>query len=178
MTKKRQTPEERCLIAAANSALEKGNIDKARLADAAGISQVLLTRVLNGASRMSAGTWKKICAGLELDYEEILQKTSTALRDAKAVLEGIPEEPPVDPAKLQKQIEEWPSVVSNEPKPVGVLVPAPQEELYRLFLFCEERMADSLRMGIWMAPEQLHKLLTAMYALRDASLAMQEGETY
>ncbi len=57
-----------------------------------------------------------------------------------------------------------------------VMVHAEPEDLHRLYLFCEERMADTLRMGTWMTPEELYKLMQAMYALRDASLALQPGE--
>ena len=67
-------------------------------------------------------------------------------------------------------------LVSNEPEQDCVTIKAPPEDLYRLFLFCEERMADNLRMGTRMEPEQLYKLMQAMYALRDASLALQPGE--
>lgn len=57
-----------------------------------------------------------------------------------------------------------------------VVVNAKAEELYRLFLFCEERMADNLELGTRMPPEELYKIMQAMYALRDASLKLQEGE--
>ena len=176
MTEKSLTPEERCLIEAAKEAIKLNGEDKGRLADAVGLSQVLLTRVLNGQSRMSAGTWKKICAELGLDYDEVCEKMSTPLRDARAVLEGIPEGPAIDPTKLQKQIECWPPVVSNATEEDCVVIRAPQEDLYRLFLFCEERMADNLRMGTRMPPIELHKLMCAMYALRDATMQLQAGE--
>lgn len=176
MTEKSLTPEERCLIEAVKEAIKLNGEDKGRLADAVGLSQVLLTRVLNGQSRMSAGTWKKICAELGLDYEEVCARMSTPLRDSKAVLEGIPEEPAIDPVKMQKQIECWPPVVSNATEEDCVVIRAPQEDLYRLFLFCEERMADNLRMGTRMPPIELHKLMCAMYALRDATMQLQAGE--
>lgn len=176
MTEKSLTPEERCLVEAANEAIKLNGVDSGRLADAVGLSQVLLTRVLNKQSRMSAGTWKKICAELGLDYDEVCAKMSTPLRDARAVLEGIPEGPAIDPVKLQKLIEDRPSVVSNEPEQDCVTIKASQEDLYRLFLFCEERMADNLRMGTRMPPIELHKLMCAMYALRDATMQLQAGE--
>ena len=170
MTEKSLTPEERCLVEAANEAIKLNGVDKGMLADAVGLSQVLLTRVLNGQSRLSAGTWKKICAELGLDYEEVCAKMSTPLRDARAALEGIPEGPAIE------QIEDWPPVVSNEPEQDCVTIKASQEDLYRLFLFCEERMADNLRMGTRMPPIELHKLMCAMYALRDATMQLQAGE--
>lgn len=176
MTEKSLTPEERCLIAAANEAIKRNGEDKARLADAVGISQVLLTRVLNGQSRMSAGTWKKICAELGLDYDEVCEKMSTPLRDARAVMEGIAEGPAIDPVKLQKQIEDGPSVVSNEPEKDYVKIKAPPEELYRLFLFAEERLQDNLRLGTRMPAEELYRLMQTLYAMRDAALALQPGE--
>lgn len=58
----------------------------------------------------------------------------------------------------------------------AVMVHAEPEDLYRLFLFCEEMMADTLQRGTRTAPEELYKLMKAMYALRDATLAMQPGE--
>lgn len=53
---------------------------------------------------------------------------------------------------------------------------ASQEDMYALYCFLEERMADYLKMGTRMPPEQLYKVMSAMYALKDATLKLQEGE--
>lgn len=169
MTEKSLPPEERCLIEAVNAVLEAEPINKGKLADKVGISQVLLTRILNGQSRMSAGTWKKICAELKIDYDHVCGMAITA---TSAAIEAMEKAPDIDPVKMQKQIEGWPPVVSNVPEEDCVVIRAPQEDMYRLFLFCEERMAENLVEGTRMPPDELHKLLSAMYALKEASLRM------
>lgn len=70
----------------------------------------------------------------------------------------------------------WEPYFGNNQESDCVTIKAPQEDLYRLFLFCEERMADNLRMGTRMPPIELHKLMCAMYALRDATMQLQAGE--
>lgn len=105
-------------------------------------------------------TWIKICDTLGVDFEEI-EKKYRKMEEKKAMMEEATE----------ARVEAVP-----ETAPEGVMVNADPVELYRLYLFCEERMADNLRMGTRMEPEQLYKLMQAMYALRDASLALQPGE--
>lgn len=66
--------------------------------------------------------------------------------------------------------------MANESASNGVLVNAQPEDLYRLFLFAEERLQDNLRLGTRMPAEELYKLMQTMYAMRDAALALQPGE--
>lgn len=66
--------------------------------------------------------------------------------------------------------------MANESASNGVLVNATPEELYRLFLFAEERLQDNLRLGTRMPAEELYRLMQTLYAMRDAALALQPGE--
>lgn len=157
MTEKNLQHEERKLMAAVNAEIYNGGVDKGELAEAAGVSQVMLSRSLAGYSRMDAGTWKKICKHLGLDYDKIC--------------EVVPEQPGCAHEPPAVEV-----VVREEKMPEGVLVKTSPVEMYRLFLFCEERMTDNLKMGTRLPPEELYKVLQAMYALRDASLALQPGE--
>ena len=161
MTKKSLTPEERCLTAAVRGELEKDPMtDRGAFADKIGLSHELMTKTLNGLSRLSAGTWKKVCAALELDYDEICAMARQQTKDACAAQEGAVEAP----------------VASDKAEQDCVVINAPAEELYRLYRFCEERMADNLKSGTRMQPEELYRLMGAMYALRDATLRLQQGE--
>ena len=158
MTEKSLSKEERALVEAVKGKLEADQDDKGAFADKVGLTQVLITRVLNGQSRLSAGTWKKICK--ELDYDEICAMARQQTKDACAAQEGAVETP----------------AASGEVERDYVVINAPAEELYRLYRFCEERMADNLRTGTKMQPEELYRLMGAMYALRDATLRLQPGE--
>lgn len=160
MTEKSLSKEERALVEAVKGKLEADQDDKGAFADKVGLTQVLITRVLNGQSRLSAGTWKKICKELELDYDEICAMARQQTKDACAAQEGATEAP----------------VASDMAEQDCVVINAPAEELYRLYRFCEERMADNLRTGTRMQPEELYRLMGAMYALRDATLRLQPGE--
>lgn len=57
-----------------------------------------------------------------------------------------------------------------------VTVEATPEELYGLFHFCECQIAERLREGMVMDPAEMYKTLRALYALRDATLKLQDGE--
>lgn len=160
MTEKSLSKEERALVEAVKGKLEADQDDKGAFADKVGLTQVLITRVLNGQSRLSAGTWKKICKELGLDYDEICAMARQQTQVACAEQEGATEAP----------------VASDKAEQDCVVINAPAEELYRLYSFCEERMADNLRTGTRMQPEELYRLMGAMYALRDATLRLQQGE--
>ena len=144
--------EELRLIAEVRKALTEKNMMQKQLAEAVELSTGAMSMALNGMKRLPCGTWRKICDVLQLDYDAIV--SSVVPGCAEAVEAGKPD------------VYE------------GVLVKAEPEELYRIFCFCEERLADNLERGTKMQPEELYKLMTAMYALRDATLALQPGETY
>lgn len=162
------TPEEIALREAVRSALEKSGMMQKELSERSGVAQSVISGVLTGKARMSAGSWRKVCTTLSLDYDKIINGTAPiAGVDCIVVREDKAQE-------LKEALEQGEWVL--DPKEEGVHVRAEQEDLYRVFLFAEERLADNLTQGTQMPPEQLYKLMTAMYALRDACLAMQPGE--
>jgi hypothetical protein len=57
-----------------------------------------------------------------------------------------------------------------------VMIKTTQEALYKAFLFFRERMAEYMRMGTRMSPEDLHEVMTVLFELQEASLALQPGE--
>ena len=57
-----------------------------------------------------------------------------------------------------------------------VVVEVTQEDLYRFFLFAEERMEEYLFAGAMISPEEVHKNLDVLYALKEAALRIQPGE--
>lgn len=150
---------ERKLGCVLSDALKTPDVDPAAVAFAAGISKTLLGRAAAGSSRLSAGTWRKICTALGLDYDKLVSEA-------------------VEENAVEKKTDKGEAVCheSGEVSREGVLIHAPQEDVYALFLFCEEMMRDCLRAGTRMEPEQLYRLMSAMYALKDASLRLQEGE--
>ena len=64
----------------------------------------------------------------------------------------------------------------RESKADYVTVEATPEELFGLFHFCECQIAECLRKGTIMDPKELYMIMNAMYALRDATLKLQDGE--
>lgn len=57
-----------------------------------------------------------------------------------------------------------------------VMVNVEQEDLYKFFLFAEERMEEYLFAGAMISPADVHKHLDVMYALKEAALRIQPGE--
>lgn len=169
MTERRLPPEEIALREAMRTALERCGMTQKELSERSGVAQSVVSSVLTGKARMSAGSWRKVCATLSLDYDKIINGTATlAGADCIVIREDKAQE-------LKEVLEQGERVL--EQKEEGVHVRAEQEDLYRVFLFAEERLADNLTQGTQMPPEQLYKLMTAMYALRDACLVMRKGET-
>lgn len=141
------------------------------IAAGANVSVPSVISALKDGSTTRKDTWVKICDTLGFDYDALVKKyrdmEKKAVVQAEATKESVGKETQaVEGGSEYIKLPTWPHVV----------VHAEPEDLYRLFLFCEERMADGLRMGTRMPPEELCKLMQAMYALRDASLALQPGE--
>lgn len=142
----------RLLGAVRQHLLERG-MTRCMLADIVEETDAIVNAVLDGRAEMNAGRWKHWCDKLGLDYVTLVQGDE-APEEAAAEDEGE----------------------GDIVMPEGVFVYASQEELYRLFLFAEERLADNLNRGTRMQPADLYKLMQAMYALRDATLQVQIGE--
>ena len=58
-----------------------------------------------------------------------------------------------------------------------VVVNVSQEALYKAYLFFHERIVEYMRLGTRMSPEDLHEVMTVLFELQEASLALQPGET-
>ena len=116
------------------------------VAAGANVSVYSVCSALKDGCTTRRSTWIRICDTLGVDFEEI-EKKYRKMEEKKAMAEEATE------ARAE---------AVPETAPEGVMVNADPVELYRLYLFCEERMADNLRMGTRMEPEQLYKLMQAM----------------
>lgn len=58
-----------------------------------------------------------------------------------------------------------------------VLVYASQEDLYRVYMYCEEKLLEELIKGTSRSVAEINNLTRAMYALRKAALQKMPGET-
>lgn len=125
------------------------------VAAGANVATSSVVSALKDGTTTNKSTWIKICDALGVDYE-VIERECRKMREQQGAHD------PVEAA---------PGVARE-----GVLVAADPVEIYRVFLFAEERLADNLRTGTQMEPEQLYKLMTALYALRDAALALQPWE--
>lgn len=176
---------ERKLGCVLSDALKTPDVDPDAVAAAGGISKTLLGRAAAGSSRLSAGTWRKIFQALGIDYDKVVNAAvaeentrRTPMTAGVCLIDGSKSagQPAcAEPEQVDRGDDECRE--SGEGSREGVLIHAPQEDVYALFLFCEEMMRDCLRAGTRMEPEQLYRLMSAMYALKDASLRLQEGET-
>lgn len=58
-----------------------------------------------------------------------------------------------------------------------VTVNASQEDLYRVYMYCEEKLQEELIKGTTRSVAEINALTQAMYALREAALQKLPGET-
>lgn len=146
-------------------------ITVADLAARAYASGNYVNQILKGQKNASKDMYAAICKALNVNQDELLQKIEADMGRTEPVEGGNTTEPvEAETVEVEKVVERCMDAKD------GVLVDAQQEDLYRVFLFCEERMADNLQHGTAMPPEELYRLMKAMYALRDAALRAQEGE--
>lgn len=120
--------------------------------------------ILKGKKNASKDMYAAICKALNVNVDELTQKVEADM--------GLKEPTEAEKEHRTEEGKMAECTIENQ----GVTVKAQQEDLYRVFLFCEERMADNLKKGTVMTPEELYKLMQAMYALRDATLQLQTGE--
>lgn len=59
-----------------------------------------------------------------------------------------------------------------------VIVYASQEDLYRVYMYCEEKLQAELINGTTRSVEEVNNLTRAMYKLREAALQKLPGEDY
>ena len=162
---------EKRLSAACYEKYKEMGISMEAIAAGANVSVQSVISALKDGSTTRKGTWEKICDTLGIDYDAFVKKYRDMEKKAK-----VQEEATKESVGKETQAVEGGSGYIKLPTWPHVVVHTEPEDLYRLFLFCEERMADNLKTGTRMPPEELYKLMQAMYALRDASLAMQPGE--
>lgn len=177
------------MIAAVTARLEALGMSQRTLAQAINMPQTTLNRAMRNVSVLSEEAWCIVCEEIGLDYERI----SDLSKDPPDYMESLLAEARMGEKFTMCEektevvvVEEMAGAQTDAPAgmtPVEdvqeddyVIVRAPAEDLYALFCFCEERMADNLRMGTRMPPAQLRKLLNAMYELGDATLRLQPGE--
>lgn len=125
------------------------------VAAGANVATSSVVSALKDGTATTKSVWLKICDALDVDYEQI-ERECRKMREQQGAHDPVEAEP-------------------GEARE-GVLVAADPVEIYRVFLFAEEGLADNLKTGTQMEPEQLYKLMTALYALRDAALALQPGD--
>lgn len=59
-----------------------------------------------------------------------------------------------------------------------MIIYALQEDLYRVYMYCEEKLQEELIHGTTRSVAEINKLTRTMYALREASLRKLPGEDY
>lgn len=59
-----------------------------------------------------------------------------------------------------------------------VIVYATQEALYRVYMYCEEKLQAELTSGTTRSVAEINRLTRAMYALREAALQKLPGEDF
>lgn len=178
--------QEQKVIAAVEAAMKAAGLSQNKLAEKVNLPQATLNRAMRGKSALSVATWKLICDALGLDMDAILAADGMSDDEAEQAEAAAEETAAAECQEDASCANDGATDACDECVPEkdadqageGVLIHAPQEDLYGLFLFCEEMMRDCLRAGTRMEPEQLYRLMKAMYALQEASLVVQEGERY
>lgn len=59
-----------------------------------------------------------------------------------------------------------------------VIVYATQEDLYRVYMYCEEKLQEELNSGTTRSVAEINRLTRAMYAMREAALQKMPGEDF
>lgn len=59
-----------------------------------------------------------------------------------------------------------------------VIVNASQEDMYRVYMYCEEKLQAELIGGTTRSVAEVNNLTRAMYKLREAALKKQPGEDF
>lgn len=139
-------------IRLSNMLAEKLNdplIEVDALAEETGITRTLLARAATGSSRLSAGTWRKLCQRLGVDYEKI-------------IMEAEPEKAEPVCAIAQKQAD---AVEASEEE---------QEDLYLLVMYAEGRLQEDIKHGMVLDVEKLYRMLRALYRLKAEALAIDK----
>lgn len=132
-----------------------------------GLSETTLSKAMTGQTRLSAGTWRKICEKVGVDYNE----TTTV----KNIPRGQEMELWLATDDLgQKRFVGSPKA-AYEQGCWGTTVQCSKEGLRKLADYAEAQLTVHLKGGVNMTAEEMYTLLDAWHAIKEA--AKEEPET-